>query len=113
MEAPPESRGRSLMPLIQGKVKTWRKACFCEIDHSQSMYEELRQGTGRRVMVRTKAWKLIFFMDDRVPDKDGALYDLKNDPGETVNLYNNPIYKKVVRDLEKMAHQWNQGKDLF
>jgi len=115
VDVPSGSRGRSLMPLIEGKVKTWRrrKACFCEIDHSQSMYDELRQGTGRRVMVRTKAWKLIFFMDDRVVDKDGALYDLKNDPGETINHYRDPACSGVIKELEQMAKEWDQGNNLF
>ena len=47
-------------------------------------------------MVRTKEWKLIWFMDERVADKDGALYNLKSDPGEKVNLYGRPEYADVV-----------------
>ena len=37
-------------------------------------------------MVRTKDWKLIYFMDERVDDKDGALYNLKDDLGEQHNV---------------------------
>jgi len=103
-------RGRSLMPLINGKVKTWRPACFSELDHSRSMYTELRQGTGRRVMVRTKQWKLIYFMDNRVKDKDGALYNLKKDPHEQLNLYDKPEYAPVIRRLEKLAQKWDRGE---
>ncbi len=110
LEVPKGIRGRSLMPLIEGKVATWREACFSEIDHSQSMYQELRQGTGRRVMVRTKDWKLIFFMDDRVKVKDGALYDLINDPGEKVNRYRDPACRKVIERLEKLAQAWDRGE---
>jgi arylsulfatase A-like enzyme len=112
IEVPADIRGRSLMPLIRGERNTWRKACFSEIDHSQSMYKELR-GTGRRVMVRTKEWKLIYFMDERVEDKDGALYSLTNDPGETQNLYNDPAYKDVIQELEEMAQQWDAGNDAY
>lgn len=110
LEVPRHIRGRSLMPLIEGKVRTWRPACFSEIDHSMSMYEELRQGTGRRVMVRTKEWKLIYFMDSRVKDKDGALYNLKKDPHEQVNLYDKPEYARVIRRLEKLAEKWDRGE---
>ncbi len=113
LEVPKAIRGRSLMPLIQGEVNPWRKACFSEIDHSQSMYQELRQGTGRRVMVRTKEWKLIYFMDHRVEDKDGALYDLKNDPGETMNLYHDPKHRDVIEELETMAKHWDAGDDAY
>jgi arylsulfatase A-like enzyme len=110
LEIPQHIRGRSLMPLIEGKVKNWRQACFSEIDHSQSMYEELRQGTGRRVMVRTKEWKLIYFMDNRVKDKDGALYNLKKDPHEQVNLYDKTEYARIVRRLERLAEQWDRAE---
>ena len=112
LNVPSEIRGASLLPLINGDVKTWREACFSEIDHSQSMYEELRQGTGRRVMVRTREWKMIFFMDNRVEDKDGALYNLVNDPGEKVNLYNLPEYVDVISYLENLAEEWTNGRNF-
>ncbi|MBN1126594.1 MAG: sulfatase-like hydrolase/transferase [Sedimentisphaerales bacterium] len=110
LDVPDGIRGRSLMPLIEGKVRRWREAYFCEIDHSQSMYDELRQGTGRRVMVRTREWKMVFFMDDRVKDKDGALYHLRNDPDEKVNLYRDPKYADVIKHLEHMAQEWDAGR---
>jgi arylsulfatase len=103
---PDSIAGRSLLPLIEGKVKTWREATFCDIDHSQSMYKELRENSGRRVMVRTKEWKLIYFMDERAPDKDGSLYHLKRDPDEQVNLYNEPNYKSAINRLETLAQTW-------
>ncbi len=108
-ERPGDIRGRSLCRLMRGEVKRWRRACFCEIDHSGSMYAELRRGGGRRVMVRTKRWKLLYFMDERVRDKDGALYDLKKDPDEKVNLYGKMEYERVVRRLERLAEQWDRG----
>ena len=113
LEIPREIRGRSLTPLIEGKVKRWREATFSEIDHSQSMYEELRQGTGRRVMVRTNEWKMIFFMDNRVENKDGALYHLVEDPGERINLYNDPQYRDIISYLENLAEKWTNGENLF
>jgi len=108
LAVPNSIRGLSLMPLIRGDMKRWKPACFCEIDHSMSMYEELRQGTGRRVMVRTKKWKLVYFMDERVPDKDGALYNLKKDGDEKENLYNKPQYKHIIKYLEELAEEWDQ-----
>jgi arylsulfatase A-like enzyme len=110
IDVPGTIRGRSLMPLIRGEVKRWRRACFSEIDHSYSMYEELREESGRRVMVRTKEWKLIYFMDERVADKDGALYNLKKDKDEKENLYNKPQYKHIINELEGLAEKWDKGK---
>ena len=100
--------GRSMTPLIKGDVKQFRPACFSEHDHSKDMYEELRQGTGRRVMARTREWKMVWFMDDCVADKDGALYNLKKDPGEKNNLYNKPEYKDIIAHLENLAKKWDQ-----
>ena len=64
-------------------------------------------------MVRTKEWKMIFFMDSRVEDKDGALYHLASDPGERVNLYSDPQYWEVISYLENLAEEWTNGKNLF
>ncbi len=108
LDVPHSISGRSLMPLIRGDIKRWRPACFCEIDHGMSMYEELRKGTGRRVMVRTKEWKMVYFMDERVADKDGALYNLKIDRDEKENLYNKPQYKHIIKYLEGLAEKWDQ-----
>ena len=109
-DPPTGIRGRSLLPLIRGEVREWRRACFSEHDHSEDAYQELRRGGGRRVMVRTREWKLVFFMDERVPDEDGALYHLLNDPWEQRNLYGNPAYGAVVEELKRMARQWDPGE---
>ena len=113
MEQPAGVRGASLMPLINGDKSKWRKACFSEIDHSQSVYDELRHGTGRRIMVRTKEWKMDYFMDSRVKGKDGALYNLISDPDEKDNLYRKPDHARVIKDLEHLADEWDEEKNLF
>lgn len=48
--------------------------------------------------------------DNRVKDKDGALYNFRKDPHEQVNLYNKPEYAQVIRRLEKPAEKWNRGE---
>lgn len=109
LEVPQDISGRSLMPLIRGDITEWREACFCEIDHSMSMYDELRRRSGRRVMVRTKEWKMLWFMDERAEDKDGALYHLKADPDEKVNLYGKSEYAEVIEYLERLCYEWDRG----
>jgi len=113
LDVPTSISGRNLMPLIEGKVKNWRPACFCEHDYSGDMYDELRAGGGRCVMVRTKHWKLIYFKDERLEDHDDrttdSLYDLKNDPGETRNLYGKPEYDSIIKELKELAEKWDQG----
>lgn len=105
---PPVSgiNGRSLMPLISGETASMRDAAFSEIDHATSQYQFLREGlTGRRVMIRTEEWKLVYFIDSENPD--GALYNLQEDPGEIRNLYKDTKYKEIVGKLEKQMNEWN------
>lgn len=101
--------GRSLMPLIRGEVTSWRPLVFSEIDHSQSVYTALRVQSGRRVMVRSKQWKLIYFRDERVSHEDGTLYDLIADPGEKTNLFADPEYVDVVESLQQSVDKWDSG----
>jgi len=109
LDIPRGISGRSLLPLIRGDVTQWREAVFCEIDHSMSMYSELRQRSGRRVMVRTREWKLIWFMDERAKDADGALYNLKTDPDEKTNLYGRSEYTDIVAYLERLGREWDRA----
>ncbi len=109
MPPPEDISGQSLVPLIQAKVDSWRQACFSEHDHSEDIYDELRQGGGRRVMVRTQEWKLVFFMDERLKDRDPALYHLRTDPYEQQNLAHDPQHQAVVEALVAMAGEWDGG----
>ena len=90
---PPDNiRGRSLLPLILGEMQQWRPACFSEHDYSEDAYDELRKDGGRRVMVRTQEWKLVFLMDQRIQHQERSLYNLRRDPDEQDNLAGDPAY---------------------
>jgi hypothetical protein len=52
-------------------------------------------------MARTKRWKLNFY-----PTCDGELYNLENDPGETRNLWADPSFDRVVRNLKGAILDW-------
>ncbi|MBL7647134.1 MAG: sulfatase-like hydrolase/transferase [Candidatus Hydrogenedentes bacterium] len=107
MPVPEGLRGQSLVPLMRGEG-TPRDATFSEIDFSGEMYDELRVNSGRQVMIRTREWKLIEFRDPRAKDRDGALYDLKSDPGETVNLFASPAHQEIVATLEARLTAWER-----
>ena len=109
LELPTGIRGRSLVPLISGDLSTARRACFSEHDYSQDVYAELRDGGSRRVMVRTKEWKLVFFMDERARDEDGALYHLTSDAEEQHNLFADSDHQQIVERLTQLARDWDQG----
>ena len=112
IETPAEIPGRSMMPLIRGEVDSWREVVFSELDHSMSPYTALRVYSGRRIMVRSKQWKMIYFRDARVPSEDGALYDMVGDSGETKNLYNDAEYAEVVSMMKNRVSDWSEGKQF-
>ncbi len=110
LPAPDGIPGRSLVPLINGEDRG-REVVFSEIDHSGSMYDPLRENSGRQVMARTDKWKLVYFHDPRVDDKDGALYNLEEDLWEFHNLYHDPEYRDIVEMLEEHVRNWDRAAD--
>ena len=106
-DVPAGIAGRSLLPLIRGSVEGWRDVVFSEIDHSMSGYTALRVHSGRRVMVRTEEWKLVYFRDARAPGPDGALYHLSVDPGEMDNRFDDPACAEIVAALKAAVDTWD------
>ena len=112
---PPAVQGRSLAPLIasgRGRYSA-REAVFAEniipevINSGKlDMPYEKGKGVGGIVhpdakMVRTRRWKLNYY-----PGHEGELYDLQNDPGETVNLIREPKLQSVVAELKERILNW-------
>ena len=85
---PEAVQGRSLMPLIEGKETTPKRAVYSEFPTMK--------------MVRTEQWKLVHYV--RAPY--GELYDLKNDPQELRNLYDDPGYARVRAEMKSMLADW-------
>ncbi|UCG57273.1 MAG: sulfatase [Phycisphaerales bacterium] len=90
---PDDMQGRSLRRLLQGKrPRDWRK----------SMYYHYYEYPGahsvkRHYGVRTERYKLIHFYHDI---DEWELYDLEKDPREMRNLYGDPAYADLVKELK-------------
>jgi arylsulfatase A-like enzyme len=121
--APPDQRGRSLRPLLEGgKGVRWR-------DH---VYAEFRT-TGR--IIRTKRYKFVkFYETSSLPatedkhfvlkatgepsafipgkghlfkdKKPRLLFDMEKDPWETENLATNPDHQEIVAQHEALLKEW-------
>jgi len=100
--------GQSAWPLIQRKTNQFREYTFSEINHLESQYAHLNIDSGRRVMVRTNKWKLIFWIDRAEPD--GALYNLVRDSGERHNLFGDFQYANIRNQLMQHAFAWDKGE---
>lgn len=94
-----EFAGNSLVPFIKNqKPQTWRDAIF-----TQSNGNEL-YGIQRSVM--TKEWKFTYNGFDYE-----ELYDLFQDPKECRNLFGDPAYDQVVKDLSKRIWTFSRSVD--
>jgi len=99
-----EIDGKSFLKLARDEVKTHRDATFSEIDYRVSQWPPLREGGGRRAMVRTERWKMCCFVSQ--PEADGDLYDLERDPGETKNLFSDGRHSEVISTLTRLLNAW-------
>ncbi len=95
---PPADRnlcGRSYWPLASGRLKEleepWRNLVFGHFRNTE--------------MARDWRYKLILRDGGEGP---GELYDLKEDPREKVNQYNNPEFVTVRESLTRRIEEWRR-----
>ena len=62
------------------------------------------------ILTTSLSYHRIMQADNRVKDKDAALYNLRKDPHEQVNLYKKPEYAGVIRRLEKPAEKCDRDE---
>jgi arylsulfatase A-like enzyme len=98
-------QGRSLVPLLEGHVPTdWPTSTYYRYWMHMAHHDN-----PAHYGVRTKDYKLIFFYGLKL-DAPGAkapptqpgweLYDLRKDPHEMNNVYDDPAYAQVVKDMK-------------
>ena len=90
-------QGRSLMPLLYGEapLDEHREHVYCEYLNAMPWH---RDPAPYATMLRTSTYKIVALhgMDG------GELYDLRDDPGETVNRWYDPDYGEVRFDMVKL-----------
>ncbi|MDO6738219.1 sulfatase-like hydrolase/transferase [Wenyingzhuangia sp. 2_MG-2023] len=112
LETPNTYQGKSVLPLIQGKTKNWRKDVFFENLFTQ-------QGYPRIEAVRTKEWKYIrYFSKDNDRDQylpmasvkgEQPIYEelfyLKDDSKEQINLAGEQSNKAILKELRERCNE--------
>ncbi|MCG8523887.1 MAG: DUF4976 domain-containing protein, partial [Pseudomonadales bacterium] len=88
---PEDIQGESFRKVISGESSEWRDAIY------YTYYEYPGEhNVQRHHGIRTDRYKLIHFYYD---SDTWELYDLKEDPTEMNNLYGNPGYAEIQKDM--------------
>jgi len=106
IEVPDSMQGLSFKPILKGETpEDWRKATYYRYWMHMAHHDN-----PAHYGIRTQDYKLIFFYGLPL-DAKGAhqepttpgweLYDLNKDPKEMNNVYNDPAYAEIVKELKQ------------
>lgn len=102
---PEDIQGVSLVPLLKGeKPRHWRDAIYYHYYEFPGEHH-----VRRHYGVRTDRYKLIHFYGNDIDSWE--LYDLKTDPTELHNVYNDPKMAKVKAMMHKKLDQLQEQYD--
>jgi arylsulfatase A-like enzyme len=105
---PNDMQGASLVPLLKGEHPSdWRKSIYYHYYEYPSVHM-----VPRHYGVRSERYKLMrFYQFD-----EWEFYDLKNDPDELTNEYNNPKYASQITEmkteLERLRTLYDDDSDV-
>ena len=112
-----ETQGTSLLPLLEDPVQAWKKGAFTQYQRFLRGAGVTNPGNGMGYSIRTNHYRYTEWWrtsttatnaQGEITDRDvklfgtyehRELYDMKNDPGETVNLAEDPAYASLAADL--------------
>jgi arylsulfatase A-like enzyme len=90
---PADMQGESLRNILQGKTPgDWRTSMYYHYYEYPAVHS-----VKRHYGVRTKRYKLIHFYHDI---DEWELYDLQRDPKEMNNVYGDPAYANIIKELK-------------
>jgi arylsulfatase A-like enzyme len=83
--------GVSLLPLAENQDHNWQRDLYYHFYEKPGFH-----GVARHYGIRTERYKLIHYYQNN----EWELYDLLEDPQDEINLYGDPRYKELERDLK-------------
>ncbi|MCG8475645.1 MAG: DUF4976 domain-containing protein, partial [Cytophagales bacterium] len=98
IDVPEDVQGMSFRQVAEGDApKKWRKSVYYHYYHFPGTHS-----VKRHYGVRTDRYKLIRFYHD---NSEWELYDLKKDPHEMQNVFDNPDYAEVARHMKEVLKE--------
>ena len=95
----PGVQGRSIVPILRNDDATGRDSVLVQEREAPDLAARgMDPASVSQIGVRTEEWKLIHYEGRPY----GELYDLKNDPGEFVNLWADPGYSRKRTEMERL-----------
>ncbi len=91
--APSDMQGESLIPLLKGENEKWTRESVYYHYYEYPNEHSVKRHFG----IVTKEFKLVHFYFDV---DEWELYDRLKDPQEMNNVYNDPDYQEIVKDLK-------------
>ena len=105
ISAPEDMQGENLIPLLEGKKDNWTRDVVYYHYYEYPSVHMVKRHYG----IVTKEYKLAHFYYDV---DEWELYDRQKDPSEMNNVYDDPAYSEVVKELKiKLEEQRNKYKD--
>ena len=95
--APEDMQGESLIPLFKGENEGFRDAVYYHYYEYPSVHM-----VKRHYAIVNEDFKLVHFYFDV---DEWELYDRKKDKNEMTNVYDDPAYAEVVKDLTKQLEE--------
>ncbi|MDW3194373.1 MAG: sulfatase [Cytophagales bacterium] len=118
IEIPDYMQGTSFVPLMDDPERSWKTAAFSQFHRRPKVSAD-----GQRYMgysINTKEFHYIEWYEwdhkkgERGEFKSAELYDVKNDPNETVNIVNVPLQKEVVPQLSRQLKAgWHSARPVL
>jgi arylsulfatase A-like enzyme len=112
IKPPAASPGESLVPVATGRTKSLKRSFVAVSDHMvQGGPVDGKDYKPKGRMVRTERFKYTVYSEGKNRE---ALVDLVKDPGELVNLANDPKYRHTLNGHREIMNRWGaEFKDDF
>ncbi|MED5586837.1 MAG: sulfatase [Verrucomicrobiota bacterium] len=99
VEVPDAMQGRSLVPLLKGKVAGWPQDFFYGHYFRPSWLRTNKDNIPSSEGLRSERWKYVHYFDEKPPYEQ--LFDLKADPHEINNLAGDPGHAETLEILRR------------